>query len=258
MIGIDLLMPNDQNNRFYGVAVGIVTNNKDPEKMGRVKVKFPWLSEEDESYWARIATPMAGGERGIYFLPEIDDEVLVIFEHGDVAFPYIIGALWNGKDRPPETNDDGKNNRRLIKSRSGHLIILDDTSGQEKIIVQDKTGKNKITIDSEKNSLHIEIEKDITIEAKGEIKIKSQENTSIECKNLIIKTKEDCQVETGKNFQLDAKADAKLKAQKDSQIEAKVNCSIKANAKGEFESQAGMDIKCPAGVKINNTGLEVI
>jgi len=80
--------------------------------MGRVKVKFPWLSDEHESWWARIATPMAGGGRGAYFLPEVNDEVLCAFEHGDVRFPYVVGALWNGKDAPPTTNDDGKNNFR--------------------------------------------------------------------------------------------------------------------------------------------------
>ena len=88
-------------SRIYGVVVGVVTNNQDPEELGRVKVKFPWLSDADESDWARIATPMAGNEKGIYFLPEVDDEVLVVFEHGDLRFPYIIGALWNGQAPPP-------------------------------------------------------------------------------------------------------------------------------------------------------------
>src|SRR5687768_7153196 len=88
------------DRRMYGVVIGIITNNKDPDKLGRVKVKFPWLSDTDESFWARTATPMAGNQRGMYFLPEVDDEVLVAFEHGDLRFPYIIGALWNGKDKP--------------------------------------------------------------------------------------------------------------------------------------------------------------
>ena len=73
----------DASSRVSGVVVGVVTNNQDPEGMGRVKVKFPWLSDEDESNWARVAAPMAGKERGFYFLPEVEDEVLVAFEHGD-------------------------------------------------------------------------------------------------------------------------------------------------------------------------------
>ena len=127
-----LLTPADQSNRVYGMVVGVVTNNKDPDALGRVKVKFPWLSDTDESHWARVVTPMAGGGRGFYFLPEVDDEVLVGFEHGDVGLPYVLGSLWNGKDKPPEKNDDGKNNLRVIKSRSGHLIRLDDTDAKER------------------------------------------------------------------------------------------------------------------------------
>src|SRR5664280_3415392 len=110
------------SRRITGVVVGVVTNNQDPDGFGRVKVKFPWLSDVDESDWARVAAPMAGNKRGFYFLPEVDDEVLVAFEHGDVRFPYVLGALWNGKDAPPATNGDGKNNVRVIQSRSGHVI----------------------------------------------------------------------------------------------------------------------------------------
>ena len=84
------------------VVVGRVVNNKDTEGLGRVKVKFEWLSDLNESAWARIAAPTAGKDRGIYFLPEIDDEVLVAFAHGDVRFPYVIGSLWNGVDVPPD------------------------------------------------------------------------------------------------------------------------------------------------------------
>ena len=90
---LDLLTDNAAANshRLYGVVVGLVTNNQDPDKLGRVKVRFPWLGDSDESAWARLATPMAGKDRGLYFLPEVDDEVLVVFEHGDLRFPYILG-----------------------------------------------------------------------------------------------------------------------------------------------------------------------
>src|SRR5271165_2888626 len=141
--------------RFYGVVVGVVTNNQDPDKMARVRIKFPWLSDDHESWWARIAVPMAGASRGAYFLPEVDDEVLVAFEHGDVRSPYVVGALWNKKDAPPTTNDDGKNNIRVIHSRSGHLVRLDDSDGDEKIEIIDKTGGNSITIKSSDNSVSL-------------------------------------------------------------------------------------------------------
>jgi len=83
------------------ILVGVVTDNNDPDKMGRVKVKYPTLTEDHTSFWARLASPMAGKQRGLYILPEIDDEVLVAFEHGDIHRPYVIGMLWNGKDALP-------------------------------------------------------------------------------------------------------------------------------------------------------------
>lgn len=144
---------------LYGVCIGIVTNNQDPAELGRVKVRFPWLSDEDESTWARILTPMAGPERGLYFLPEVDDEVLVAFEHGQVEFPYILGALWNGKDKPPASNAEGKNDVRIIKSRSGHVIKLDDSEGSEKIEIIAKDGAQKIVFDSANQNIQVTCDK---------------------------------------------------------------------------------------------------
>ena len=98
---------------------------------------------------------MAGKERGFFFMPEVDDEVLVAFDHGDVNFPYVVGVLWNNTDKPPKGTkesvfDSNKKvvNERVIRSRSGHLIVLDDTQGEERIVIQDKTGKNSIIINS--------------------------------------------------------------------------------------------------------------
>lgn len=180
---VDLLAPPDHERdggKICGVVVGIVVNNQDPDKMGRVKVKFPWLSNDDESWWARIATLMAGAGRGSWFLPEVDDEVLVAFEHGDVRFPYVVGALWNGKDAPPANNDDGKNNTREIKSRSGHIIRLDDTSGSEKVEVIDKSG-NSLTIESSSNAITVKATGRIKIEGNG-IELTSQSDVTIQAK----------------------------------------------------------------------------
>ena len=164
-----------RGRRIYGVVIGLVTNNQDPEKLGQVKVKFPWLSDVDESGWARISAPMAGKERGFFFLPEVDDEVLVAFEHGDPCFPYVLGAMWNGKDAPPLTNDDGKNNVRMIKSRSGHTVKLNDEDGKETIEIVDKSQKNSIVIDTSKNTITVTTDQDITLSAaKGTIKLDAQ------------------------------------------------------------------------------------
>jgi uncharacterized protein involved in type VI secretion and phage assembly len=160
-----LLAPPDADGRLHGVVVGIVTNNRDPDGMHRVKVRFPWLSEGDESHWARVATPMAGGGRGCYFLPEVDDEVLVAFEHGSVEHAFVIGSLWNGSDAAHEDNGSGTNDNRSIKSRSGHVIRLGDAAGSESVEIIDKTGNNRIVIASTGNT--------ITIEAQGDIEITS-------------------------------------------------------------------------------------
>src|SRR4029450_5219774 len=92
----ELMTRPDPVERFYGVAVGIVTNNQDPEKLHRVKVQFPWLDGSTESHWARVATPMAGDKRGLYFLPEVDDEVLIAFEHGAIDYPCVMGSVCDG------------------------------------------------------------------------------------------------------------------------------------------------------------------
>jgi uncharacterized protein involved in type VI secretion and phage assembly len=178
----DLLTPQKTKDSLSsGVYIGKVTSNKDEKGRGRIKIILPWRGEEDE-YWARIAVPMAGNGRGMVFYPEVEDEVLVAFEHGDINYPYIIGALWNGVDKPPETNSDGKNNIRKIKSRSGHELIfndeenkenieihtkaghkifLDDTGDEEKIEILDKSGNNSILIDSPENSITISAQKKI-------------------------------------------------------------------------------------------------
>lgn len=178
-----------QAYRIYGAVIGIVTNNQDPDKLGRVKVKFPWLSAAEESTWARVAAPMAGKERGFYFLPELDDEVLVVFEHGDMRFPYVLGALWNGKDKPPVQQNKG-NHVRAITSRSGHVIRLTDEKGKEKIEIIDMSEKNSLTFDTANHTITITADRDIklsaahgkiTLDAK-EIEIKSSAGTKIQAK----------------------------------------------------------------------------
>ncbi|HSE42649.1 MAG TPA: phage baseplate assembly protein V [Acidobacteriota bacterium] len=206
----------DQDVRqIPGVVGAIVTNNKDPDGLGRVKVKFPWLSDQNETDWVRIATLMAGSGRGSFFLPEVDDEVLIAFEHGDINHPFVIGALWNGSAKPPETNNNGQNNIRKITSRSGHEIILNDDNnsmqekveihskaghkiilndsvGQETIEIIDKTGSNKIIIDSVQNSMNIESAlqlkiKAMTVEIEGTTSLTLKSNAILTIQGLPVK-----------------------------------------------------------------------
>ena len=186
------------------IAIGIVSDNDDPAGMGRVKVSFPWRSVEDESHWARIATPMAGADRGTYFLPEVGDEVLVAFEGGDLAHPYVLGALWNGEDAPPAANDDGENDVRMIRSRSGHEltfddaddggvrittaagheIVLDDEPGGETVTISDASGSNTIAFDATSNSLSIEAGATLSIEA-PEIELTAAGNITIDASGVL-------------------------------------------------------------------------
>lgn len=138
----------EERNRLYGVYPAVVTEIADPDGQGRVKVKLPWLPDAGGGYnvWARLATLMAGNNRGSWFIPDVDDEVLVAFEGGDPRRPYVVGALWNGKDRPPESMDGaGSNFIKSITSRNGVKVTLDDQDGQEKLILQTPGGQ-KITM----------------------------------------------------------------------------------------------------------------
>lgn len=129
--------------RYYGVYPAVVSDNQDPDGQGRVQVRLPWSPDTgDGAYevWARVATTMAGRGRGTWFIPEVDDEVLVGFQGGDPRCPYVIGALWNGRDDPPESMDDD-NNIRSIVSRSGIRITLDDTQDAVALTLQTPGGQ---------------------------------------------------------------------------------------------------------------------
>ena len=127
-----------------GVYYAIVTQNKDTEKkLGRVKVRFPWLpgGDQDQSAWAQVAAPMSGKKFGTFTLPEVNDTVAVVFLNGDMDHPVIIGGVWSSVDKPPEVNENGKNDFRFIKSRSGHRVLLDDST-KPKTVLTDRTNGN--------------------------------------------------------------------------------------------------------------------
>ncbi len=121
---------------YPGVVIGIVKDLNDPDGQGRIELQFPWLSDSLRSSWAPVASALAGKDRGAFFMPEIDDEVLVAFEHGDINHPFIVGFLWNGVDTPPETN----NQNRIIKTPGGHQLRFEDTAGAKKVILKSNGG----------------------------------------------------------------------------------------------------------------------
>lgn len=169
----------EAGGRIAGVTSASVTNNADPDGLGRVKVKFYWRDDAQESDWARIATPMAGAGCGLFLLPDVGDEVLVAFERNDIRFPYVIGSLWSRPAKPPETNADGKNAMRLIQTPKGHGLLFDDSDNSRiqikladgKSVVIDSDG---IVIDDQANTITLDGKAGrVTIEAKQELILKA-------------------------------------------------------------------------------------
>lgn len=184
---IDILERAVERQRLYGVYPAEVTDIKDPDGQGRVKIRLPWSPDGGGAgyeAWARLAVLMAGPNRGTWFVPDPGDEVLVTFEGGDPRRPYVIGALWNGSDAPPETMDGGGNNFvKSIVSRNGIRVTLDDTDGQEtmtietpggqKMVLKDGPGEVQIS-DSSGNSIKMEAS-GITVTASANVKVQASQ-----------------------------------------------------------------------------------
>jgi phage protein D/phage baseplate assembly protein gpV len=238
-----------KNGSKHSVVVGIVTNNRDPDGLCRVKVKFPTLPGNEESNWARLVSPMAGAGRGFEFIPEVNDEVLVAFEYNDTNRPFVLGALWNGKDKPPEgsdkvVNSTGKVEKRIIRSRSGHTITLDDADGGEKVSIVDKTGKNFIDIDSQSNSLNIKAGSKIEVHTQAGHKIVlDSSGITIEAaqKDLTLK---------GMNIKIEAMQNLEIKANMNMDIGGTMQTKVKGGVMLELDGGPMLTVKGGL-VKIN-------
>jgi phage protein D/phage baseplate assembly protein gpV len=216
---------------IHGPVVAVVTNNNDPDVRGRVKVKFPWLSQEVESAWARLAAPGAGAERGLYWLPEVNDEVLVAFEHGDINRPYVLGGLWNGQDKPlpalSEALESGKVRVRALRSREGHCISLVDGRGQGLIIE---------TADGHRISL-LDQEKKVKVETSGGLSLTLDDNS----RQLALESTGALKIKAATHLTLEAGANLELKG---------ATFTLSADATGEVKAGATLEVK-GALVKIN-------
>jgi len=230
------------SNKIMGVVIGLVTDIQDPDKLGRIKVRYPWLladGQEDgtDGTWARMAIIGGGKDRGIYFSPEVDDEVLISFDHGDINRPFIVGALWNKKDTVPEgkfvSSNKKKIDQRIIRTRSGHTIILDDTDGKEKISIIDKTKKNSIVIDSKANSMKLVSEGDLTIDAGGK---------------FIVNSKQDIVMNSKAKAEIEAKSELTLQGQTLT-LQGQTAAALKAGA-------SALDLKA-AGAALKGTKVDI-
>ena len=227
----DLLPKQTRGGRIYGIVVGVVSSVDDPNKQGRVQVQFPWLPNGVDgaavaSPWARVVAPMAGASKGLYLPLLVGDEVAMMFEHGDPNHPFILGALWNGKDAAPGPAPTNDAVLYVLKSKSGHTITLDDTNGKEKITIVDKGGDNQITFDAKANTVTIATGKDMTLSAKGNISLSAPDgDVTLTCNNF--------------------------------KVTAKQGYAIATDMKGQVTAQQELDLTCMAGVKINTDGLVV-
>ena len=184
--------------RHYGVYVAQVISNTDLRGRGRVKIHLPWLPEIEPT--ARVAVPLAGSNRGLFFIPQQDDEVLVAFNQGDIRDPIVIGSLWNSQDLPPATAPVDAQNKFIIRTPAGHEILFDDQGqsiqvtsssdhkihlGQSEIKVEMSGSEAKVTLNSE-GDLTIEANRtlslkgqDITLEAQNKVDLKANTSLSI-------------------------------------------------------------------------------
>lgn len=160
----------EEVNRLEEVVIGVVTDIKDEGKLCRIKVKIPSMPITDNTHICNWISLGGSKDRGWFSLPEVDDEVLVAFEHGDISRPLILGALWNGKDKAPDNNADGKNARRSWKSSSGHKVIFEDVEGF--ISIEDGGGIGTVKIDAKNNKIEITAKQgDVGVQCKTDMTI---------------------------------------------------------------------------------------
>lgn len=220
-----------------GVMIATVTNNKDPENLGRVKLKFLIHEQPLETDWAPIASLMSGNGKGTLFIPEVGDEVLVAFHFGHLSKPFVIGCLWNKNAKPPAKDD--KNNLRKIHSRSGHELTFDDSDNAAKVTLKTSKGVQLI-LDDQNDKVTIGTKSDqqkiiLAGASSGTITIETSGN------KLTINNKGDVQLESVKSVTIKS---TQLK------LEASATMDIKAGASLNVEASGMLTLK-GAMVKIN-------
>jgi phage baseplate assembly protein V len=192
---------------IYGMALAHVIDNIDEANLGRVQVRLPWLKGYEP--WAHVAVPMAGRNRGIYFMPQVGDEVVVGFNHGDVSEPFVIGSVWNGQDDPPAKGIHDPVDKRVIRTPKGHQVIFDDA--KETITIKHaKDGQVEFTSDQIElkiGSASIRIQKkegDITIKTNGKLTLDAKTIDITAKTKLTLSGKQSVEVQGGSSCKIDA------------------------------------------------------
>ncbi|MEZ4402189.1 MAG: phage baseplate assembly protein V [Kofleriaceae bacterium] len=163
-----------ESNRVDEVVIGVVTDIKDDGKLCRIKVKIPSMPISDNTDQCNWISLGGSKDRGWFSMPEVDDEVVIAFEHGDMRRPLVLGALWNGKDKASDNNGDGKNARRVIKSKTGHKVTFEDV--EEFLSIVDGAGIGEIKIDKKNNKIEITASQgDVAIQCKDDLVVLAKE-----------------------------------------------------------------------------------
>ena len=204
-----------QGSYFY---IAKVTDNQDEDGLNRIKVTTQY-KEEAVSYWLPYLSASAGNGVGFSSLPDIDDQVLVLAMGDSRETQIVIGSFWNENCPPPKTeentdadlNGDGKNSLNFIKSKSGNMIILDDSEGKEKIQLIASGGETRIEFDLENELINMETDKDISVSAKGNISIQTEEDIEIKSKKSLNIETEDFTVKANKEINIEASKDMTIK-----------------------------------------------
>jgi uncharacterized protein involved in type VI secretion and phage assembly len=219
----------------YGLHYAIVTQNKDPENLDRIKVRLPWLAngETDQTAWAQLITPMEGKKYGWYTVPEINDVVVVMFLAGDIAQPIVLGGVWSTPDFSPEPNEDGKNNFRGYRSRAGSRLIFDD-SGKVKVVFADKTAKNVLGLgEFAKDGAGPNVCGVYKPSMSGEkgIALSSMEGKlELTCKDGKLK------IEAGKNIKINAKTTMDVKVGGDTSLKGSSEATITSGSPSSYDA----------------------
>jgi uncharacterized protein involved in type VI secretion and phage assembly len=229
----------------------LVTDNNDPEDLGRVKVRVPW-GGDDNTTWARVLTPDAGGDHGFYRVPDVDDEVLVGYEQGSPDAPLVLGCVYNGTDKPLQTAadsiKDGNNFLKQFKTKAGNEIQFDDTDGKEQIYISQKDGKTSLTLTLEPGS------PTVIIKSEANITIDGGENIAVECGgDLTMKAGGAMKLQTD-GGDIEIKSGGALKGQSTADLEMKAGANFKAQSGANLDVQGGAMVNIKGGGPIKIQG----
>jgi uncharacterized protein involved in type VI secretion and phage assembly len=153
------------DKRFFGVVSALVVDVVDPAKQGRVKIRFPWFDDDMVTAFCRVRQLYAGKGYGTFFIPEVNDEVLVAFIHGDMRYPIILGGLYNGKDKPPTDRQKDKD-QKLIRTKAGHQLLFDDSSKERRVKIT-TAGGHELDLDDSSGTVTLKTSGGQTITLEG-------------------------------------------------------------------------------------------